>query len=94
MEQEVLDFIHRRFPTDCNWTCGNCYYFAHILSQRFPYGNIYYEIKNGHFVYEIDGDFYDYNGRFPIDDGYFVKWKEFIFYDRKQYFRIINNCID
>ena len=33
--QEVMEFIQRRFPKDSNWTNGNCYYFALILSDRF-----------------------------------------------------------
>ena len=36
--QEILDFINRRFKgTNANWLCGNCYWFARILKDRFDY---------------------------------------------------------
>lgn len=37
---KIEEFINRRFPNDCNWLSGNCYYFAIILKDRFPEGNI------------------------------------------------------
>lgn len=42
---EVTEFIHRRFPDDCNWTSGNCYYFAVILQARFGGEKLYYKTK-------------------------------------------------
>ena len=62
MENKILDFIHRHFPTDCRWLNGNCYYFAKILQDRFPEGEIYYDVVWGHFVYKIEGRFYDWTG--------------------------------
>ena len=58
----VLEFIHRRFPVDCHWLDGNCYYFALILLDRFPIGKILYDVIDGHFVCEIDGVKYDWSG--------------------------------
>ena len=40
LEEIVLKFIKRRFPVDCNWLSGNCYYFAQILMARFPEAKI------------------------------------------------------
>ena len=34
---QVEEFIQRRFPVDCNWTNGNCYYFAVILNYSKDY---------------------------------------------------------
>ena len=47
---EILEFIHRRFPHDCNWLNGNCLWFAFILQKRFPNLEIYYLPIQGHFV--------------------------------------------
>lgn len=41
---EVLEFIHRRFPVDCDWLSGNCFYFAIILKSNFKSGDIYYDV--------------------------------------------------
>ena len=67
MEEEVLEFIKRRFPIDCKWTDGNCYWFAKILAERFGM-QIYYLPIVGHFVagFDSDGKFYDYNGVFNV----------------------------
>ena len=31
MKKEILNFIEKRFPIDCNWMNGNCLWFAIIL---------------------------------------------------------------
>lgn len=62
MTEQVLEFIHRRWPQDCNWTDGNCYWFALILAKRFPEGEIYYLPAVGHFIVKIDGTFFDWTG--------------------------------
>ena len=56
---EVLEFIKRRFSVDCNWTTGNCYYFAIILKDCFSSGKIFYDVINGHFIFFYDGKYYD-----------------------------------
>lgn len=62
MENEVLEFIKRRFTNNCNWLNGNCFYFAAILTMRFPEGEIYYLPIEGHFVTKIEDVYYDWTG--------------------------------
>jgi hypothetical protein len=62
MENEVLEFINRRFKVDCNWLNGNCYYFAVILKNRFPDGEIVYDQIKGHFMFLLNDILYDYSG--------------------------------
>ena len=90
---EVLDFIKRRFPNDCNWMDGNCFYFAKILNIRFG-GTIWYDTIYGHFVIKIDDVMYDWQG--VVDDNKkhnYVYWNRFDNYDTTQQQRIIRDCI-
>lgn len=89
---EVLEFIKRRFPHECNWSSGNCYYFAIILKDRFPEGTIYYDVINGHFVFEYLNKYYDWAGEIN-PDGHLVDWENFDKYDKLQKSRIIRDCI-
>ena len=47
----VVDFIEKRFPStnDANWMNGNCYWFARILCDCFPFLQIGYDPIIGHF---------------------------------------------
>ena len=92
-EQKVLQFIKDRFSDDCNWTDGNCYYFAVILKARFPKGKIYYDVRLGHFVYHYHNKFYDWLGVYECNADYLVPWDVFEMYDPEQKKRIIQNCI-
>lgn len=92
MNNEILEFIKRRFPTDCKWLDGNCYYFAQILLSRFPEGNIYYDVINGHFVFLYESKFYDWTGQCK-PDGYLVEWDSFDKYDMAQKERIVKDCV-
>lgn len=91
-EEDILDFIQRRFPKDHNWCTENCYYFALILNDRFPGGKIYYDVINGHFSYKYGGKFYDHTGEIK-PDGYLVDWMRFSDYDDLQYKIVIRDCI-
>lgn len=89
----ILEFIQRRFSKDYDWTNGNCYYFAVILDNRFPGGDICYDVTDGHFLYRnYSGAYYDWTG-LVHPTGTVIKWKEFREYDYKQYQRIIENCV-
>ena len=92
MKNEVLNFINRRFKNDCNWTTGNCYYFAVILKDRFPEGEMYYDVIYGHFVFKYQNEYYDWNGVIQ-SIGYLVEWDKFEEYDFLQKERIIKDCI-
>ena len=92
INNEVLEFIQRRFKTDCQWTTGNCYYFAIILKNRFPEGKIYYDVIYGHFVFQYQNEFYDWTG--IIDSHwYLVEWENFEKYDSLLKQRVVRDCI-
>lgn len=95
MQNEILDFIDRRFKKDCDWLTGNCYYFALILKDRFPEGEIYYDVINGHFVFLHQNDVYDWTGlsESEVSYGVLVRWKDFNNYDPLQRERIMQDCI-
>ncbi len=91
MEKKIKEFINRRFPKDCNWKNGNCYFFAVILQSVFG-GDIYYDVINGHFLLQIENNCYDWSGK--VDNcGLLVKWNDFEQYDRLQKDRIIRDCL-
>ena len=83
--EDIFDFIQRRFPKDSNWTDGNCYYFALILSDRFN-GTMYYDVIFGHFVTKIGDNFYDYCGLVNLEN----KFEE---YDKSQYNQIVKDVL-
>lgn len=88
----ILEFIKRRFPTDCNWLTGNCYYFSLILKDRFPSGIIYYNVILGHFVFKYEDKYYDWTGEI-MPEGYLVEWEKFDEYDELQKQVIVRDCI-
>lgn len=90
---EVLEFINRRFKNDCNWTNGNCYFFAVILKSRFPEGEIFYEEISGHFVLKYNNQFYDWTGIHKSTKASYVSWEEFDKYDLSLKKRIVRDCI-
>ena len=93
MTDKILKFISNRFPTDCNWLTGNCFYFAQILKARFPEGEIYYDVIFGHFLFKIYNNYYDWSGKVEYI-GQPVKWDTFQSeYDSLQYERIIKDCV-
>ena len=92
MHEEILDFINRRFKENCHWLDGNCYYFALILKDRFPNGFIYYDVTYGHFMYEVNGRFYDWSGEIA-PKGKIAPWKIFHLYDKVQYEVIMRDCV-
>lgn len=93
MVNEILEFIQRRFKKDCNWIDGNCYYFAIILKDRFPDGKIFYDVINGHFVFEYQDKLYDWNGVHNSEKEFLVDWENFDEYDSLLKKRIIRDCV-
>ena len=90
--EEILEFIKRRFPTDCHWLDGNCFYFSQLLFIRFPQGSVWYDVINGHFVFKYEEQYYDWTGVVQ-SDGYLVEWDKFDEYDSLQKQVIIRDCI-
>lgn len=93
MKEEILEFIKRRFPKDCNWTTGNCYYFATILHERFPGGTVAYDVIYGHFVYKYEDTYYDWNGIVDMTGRLVVEWNSFEDYDKSVKERVERDCI-
>lgn len=89
---KVEEFIRRRFPIDCNWLRGNCFYFSQLLLIRFPTGSVWYDVILGHFLFKYEDKFYDWTGLVE-PDGYLVEWKKFDEYDAARKKRIIRDCI-
>ena len=87
----VEEFIKRRFPTDCNWTTGNCYYFAIILKDRFN-GTLYYDPIEGHFLCKIESEYYDYTGKVHVDSSKIYCWEYLKYFDNLYYERIVRDC--
>lgn len=91
---EVIGFIKRRFPADCGWTSGNCFYFAMILKARFPWAVVMYDAVDGHFVVDIGGVKYDWTGVVPAEGRHeYVEWSRFCEYDSERMRRIVEGCI-
>ena len=88
---EVEEFIHRRFPVDCSWTSGNCYYFALILKDRFK-GALYYNPVEGHFLCKIGSEYYDYTGKVDIDTSNLYYWDYLRDFDSLHYEHIVRDC--
>lgn len=98
MNNNILDFIGRRFPPekDCNWISGNCYYFAVILASRFE-GEIWYHLIDDHFVFKQGKCFYDWTGLrqdYKEEDNALVKWDDYKIIDPIHYGRIKRDVIE
>lgn len=73
------------------FTCGCCYWFAHILCTRFKKAVMMYDPIINHFAARIDGRLYDITG--DVTDKYtMIEWENFDDDLEKQ--RIIDYCID
>lgn len=93
MEEEILEFIHKRFSKDCDWLNGNCYWFAKILSDRFDLP-IYYDQVEGHFmVMDYDFNFYDWTGKI-IPENKPISFRYLYDFDNLLYERLVRDCIE
>lgn len=90
---EVIEFIRRRWRGyDANWLNGNCYWFARILCERFPYLQLYYQPVIGHFVAGARGKFYDYLGANVEETP--ILWEDFLKQEPKIARLILRDCRD
>ena len=89
---EIIEFTKRRFPIDCNWLNGNCYFYALACKSAFRSGKILYDVIQGHFIFLYDGKYYDWSGEIK-PNGYLVEWDKFDDYDSLQKQIIIRDCI-
>lgn len=92
----IEEFIRRRFEEDYNWTTGRCYFFATILKDVFPGGEIFYDPVEGHFLYRLSGKFYDWTGyreytKNDIDN--FYNWATLASWDPLLHKRLERDCI-
>ena len=92
---EIVDFIHRRFTCHGTemWENGNCYYFARILKDRFPYLEIYYVPAPGHFVAGTGKNFFDIHGEVKVDKTTAKRFKDIQKDDWPWFYRIWRDCV-
>ena len=94
---EVLSFISRftkggkRTEVVDAFTDGCCYWFAQILSVRFPQAQIMYDPIIGHFVVSIGDNLYDVTGC-VTGEYHPLPWDET--FDALEKDRIIKYCVN
>ena len=95
MHEAILEFIHRRWSIDSNFLNGNCYWFAHILTTRFPRLEIYYFPIEGHFVAGDGFHFYDWTGAVDLKtyDTAPVCFDDIKTQDSLYYSRLLRDCV-
>ena len=89
---EVLNFIKRRFSKDCDWTNGNCFWFALILNARFKFLSIYYLPVTGHFVAGALGTYFDWTGKIEVNEPAYLL-NELCENDNEWGLRILRDCV-
>lgn len=94
MENEILDFINRRWK-DKNQSMfdGNCYWFARILKMRFFFLDIFYLPVEGHFVAGYNGKYFDAKGKVLTTDP-IIPLQEIEETDFNWYDRLMRDCRD
>lgn len=91
----IEEFIHRRFPVDCDWMIGNCYFFALIIKSVFS-GRIMYDPIDGHFLCYTDGGYYDWTGRRDYSEEHsskFIDWEIYHRKDPSHWGKIVRDCM-
>lgn len=92
---QVMEFIMRRWSkTDGNWFNGNCYWFAHILTTRFPELKIYYLPIEGHFVAGKDELYFDAAGQYIVGTKPIYDFEALKDWDFNLYARLICDCVN
>ena len=99
MQKEIMEFIaHFTFggrydQVIDSFTCGNCYWFAKILYERFKEQTpeIVYDVAANHFGTAIRGHIYDITGE--VTDKYvWIDWERYDDESHKE--RIVKNCVN
>ena len=99
MDSVIIKFINQ-FTNNGAWdqvirsfTCGNCDYFALILKNRFPKGEILYNAVENHFAFKYDQNAYDIRGAIHLSDNW-CSWSSYCSLDGIHAARIKYYCID
>lgn len=100
MEEKILEFIKRRFPSEDRWMSGNCWWFATILAgfanaDRYKL-EVVYDPINGHFyAYDaLENVYYDWQGAHRIiQDSEFVSMEWLKEHDTAWLQRLLRDCI-
>lgn len=91
----ILIFIEKRWQgTHARWFDGNCYWFAKILTIRFPCLKIYYFPIEGHFVAGTGKVFFDADGEYNPFNKPFYDFEELKTSDKALYARLIRDCVN
>lgn len=91
---QISEFIHRRFPDNCHWLDGNCYWFAVILSERFNL-TIYYLPVTGHFVAGKYHRYFDWTGEVLVDSQTpILSLRTLYLEDTRLYRRLTRDCMN
>lgn len=93
---KVEHFINKRFPYNSNWTNGNCYWFAKILTERFTHLKIYYNYQVGHFgAFDVQrGVWYDWEGKHEAIPRTCYSLSYLKKHDPKWYRRLLRDCVE
>lgn len=93
--REVLGFISNFRGCEEAFTSGCCYWFAYILSGRFPEGQVVLAVQENHFLTRVGGRLYDVTGDVTeLYAGSFVlAWSDMAAYDELQYGRLLRDCV-
>lgn len=94
MKEEILDFIKRRWSGNEElFLNGNCYWFARILQERFPFLDIVYLPVEGHFVAydKIGEEIFDVTGEVHYN-GPRVSLSDLASVDEVWYSRLLKDC--
>lgn len=83
--REVLGFISNFRGCEDAFTSGCCYWFAYILSGRFPEGQVVLAVQENHFLTRVGGRLYA--GSFVL------AWSDMAAYDELQYGRLLRDCV-
>lgn len=100
MKDKITAFInnfkslHVREIEDA-FMCGNCYWFAHILTSRFG-GNIMYMPVDNHFISKIDGRYFDVRGDITrdVENAKMYFWNTYINEDASDYYHVMRDCVN